>query len=213
MALTGVVAMALLSSLLWAGVLDAGLPVKHFLTLHTTLEVASIIVAMLGFGIAWHAYSEDRPGNIALLGAVLFGTALLDFGHTLSYAGMPEVVTPSGPGKAISFWLPARLLVAVGLLVIALRPWQPLKSPYMRHALMGVVLAYVALVYGVVLFRPDLVPVLFVPGQGLTPFKVKFEYMLVAIYGTAAWLFYRQSRRDVGFNAADLFAAAAIAGL
>lgn len=213
LALTGVVAMALLSSLLWAGVLDADLPAAQFLTLHTTLEIASIIVAMLGFGIAWHAYSEDRPGNIAVLGAVLFGTALLDFGHTLSYTGMPELVTPSGPGKAISFWLPARFLVAVGLLVIALRPWQPLKNRYSRHALIGAVLLYVVLMYWVILFRPDLVPVFFVPGQGLTPLKVRVEYLLVAIYGTAAWLFYRQSRRNVGFNAADLFAAAAIAGL
>ena len=56
LALTGVVAMALLSSLLWAGVLDADLPAQQFLALHTTLEVTSIIVAMLGFGIAWHAY-------------------------------------------------------------------------------------------------------------------------------------------------------------
>ncbi len=213
LALTGVVAMALLSSLLWAGVLDADLPAKQFLTLHTTLEVAAIVVAMLGFGIAWHAYTEERPGNIALLGAVLFGTGLLDFGHTLSYTGMPDLVTPSSPGKAISFWLPARLLMAVGLLAIALRAWQPLKNPHTRHALMGAVLAYVVLVYGVILFRPDEVPVFFAPGEGLTPLKVRFEYLLVAIYSVAAWLFYRQSRRGAEFNATDLFAAAAIAGL
>ena len=78
---------------------------------------------MLGFGIAWDAYSRERPGNIVVLGVVLFGAALLDFGHTLSYSGMPDLVTASSPGKAIGFWLPARLLVAVGLLVIALRNW------------------------------------------------------------------------------------------
>jgi len=213
LALTGVVAMALLSSLLWAGVLDVDLSPRQFLVLHTTLEVVSIIVAMLGFGIAWHAYSEERSGNIVLLGAALFGTGLLDFGHALSYAGMPELVTPSGPGKAISFWLPARLLVAVGLLTIALRSWQPLKNPHTRHVLMAGVLAYVGLVYWVILFHPEWVPDLFVPGQGLTALKVRFEYLLVAIYSAAAWLFYRQSRRGVEFNAADLFAAAAIAGL
>ena len=217
-AVIGVGVMAVLSSLLWGGRLDMDIPAAQFLVLHTTLEVAAIIVSMLGFGIAWDAYSRERPGNIVVLGVVLFGAALLDFGHTLSYAGMPELVTPSGPGKAIGFWLPARLLVAVGLLVIALRNWQPLGSPQVRHWLMAMVLAYVAGVYWLMLGRPDLVPDLFVPGQGLTLFKVGFEYVLVAIYGAAAALMgYRflhpNSRGAPHHSDIDLFAAAAIAAL
>jgi len=217
-ALTGVAVMALLSSLLWTGVLGVEIPAQQFLALHTTLEVASMIVSMLGFGIAWHAYARERPGNIVVLGVVLFGAALLDFGHTLSYAGMPDVVTPSGPGKAIAFWLPARLLVALGLLAIALQNWQPLRRQQTRYWLVAVVLAYVLAVYGLVLLRPDLVPDLFVPGQGLTPFKVRFEYVLVAIYATAALLFFLRQRRIRGqaggaSSDIDLFAAAAIAAL
>lgn len=216
--LIGVGVMALLCSLLWTGMLAVDIPARQFLVLHTVLEVASIIVSMLGFGIAWHAYSRERPGNIVLLGVVLFGAALLDFGHTLSYAGMPDMVTPSSPGKAIGFWLPARLLVAVGLLAIALRSWQPLRTDRGRHWLMTAVLAYVLLVYWLILVRPDLVPDLFVPGQGLTPFKVRVEYVLVVIYGTAAFLFFYRLRGGSGPQAShasdiDLFAAAAIAGL
>lgn len=211
LAVGGVFAMAVLSSLLWTGLMDIDLPAQHFLPLHTTLESASIIVAMLGFGIAWHAYSAERPGSIVLLGAVLFGTGLIDFGHTLSYAGMPDLVTPAGPQKAVAFWLAARLLMALGLLAIALRAWQPLKYPQTRHVLMTGVLFYVVLVYGVILYRPDAVPAFFVPGQGLTDLKVRLEYLLVAMYGLAAWLFYRQARQQG--RAYDLFAAAAIAAL
>lgn len=209
----GVGVMAVLSSMLWTGVLAVDLPARYFLPLHTALEVASIIVAMLGFGIAWNAYSQDRPGNIVLLGAVLFGAGLLDFGHALSYAGMPELVTAASPQKAVAFWLPARLLVAVGLLAIALRTWQPLQNPHSRHWLMAGVLAYAALVYWFILARPEQVPDLFIPGQGLTAFKVRFEYLLVVLYGTAALLFFRQSRREVNFSVIGLFAAAAIAAL
>lgn len=212
-ALIGVAVMALLSSMLWAGVLAIDLPARDFLLLHTTLEVASIIVAMLGFGIAWNAYSQDRPGNIVLLGAVLFGTGLLDFGHTLSYAGMPDLVTAGSPQKSVAFWLPARLLVAVGLVAIALRTWQPLQNPHSRYWLMAVVLAYAALVYWFILAYPGQVPDLFIPGRGLTAFKVRFEYLLVVLYGAAALLFFRQSRRAVNYSVIDLFAAAAIAAL
>ena len=217
-AVAGVMVMALLCSLLWTGILAVDIPARQFLVLHTALEVASIVISMLGFGIAWHAYSRERPGNIVMLGVVLFGAGLLDFGHTLSYAGMPDMVTPSSPGKAIGFWLPARLLVAVGLLAIALRSWQPLRTPHARHGLMVAVLAFVALVYWLILARPELVPDLFVPGQGLTPFKVRFEYVLVAIYGAAAALFfyrlcYRSGPQASQVSDIDLFAAAAIAGL
>lgn len=214
----GVAVMAMLCTLLWTGALDMDIPAQQFLPLHTTLEIVAIMVSMLGFGIAWDAYTRERPGNIVILGAVLFGAALLDFGHTLSYAGMPDLVTPASPAKAIGFWLPARLLVALGLLAIALRHWGPLAAPQTRHWLMGGVLVYVALVYWLMLLRPDLVPELFVPGKGLTPFKVRFEYVLVALYGAAAALVaYRFLQRKQGgashSSDVDLFAAAAIAAL
>lgn len=215
---TVVILLALFSGLLWTGALAVDIPASQFLVLHTSLEVVSIIVSMLGFGIAWHAYSRERPANVVVLGVVLFGAALLDFGHTLSYAGMPDAVTPASPGKAIAFWLPARLLVAVGLLAIALQSWRPLGRHQARHVLVAAVLAYVLLVYWLVLVRPDLVPDLFVAGQGLTSLKVRFEYVLVAIYLTAAVLFYLRQRRagertEGAASDVDLCAAASIAAL
>lgn len=217
-AVAGVAIMALLCMLLWTGTPTFDLPAQQFLVMHTTLEVASIIVAMLGFGIAWDAYTHERPGNIVILGGVLFGAALLDFGHTLSYAGMPELLTPGSAQKSIGFWLPARLLVAVGLLAIALRDWQPLRSARARYWLMAWVLAYVAGVYGLMLLRPGLVPDLYTPGAGLTPFKVHFEYLLVALYSVAAVLMahrflHPEGRAAYHSSDIDLFAAAAIAAL
>jgi hypothetical protein len=96
---------ALLWFLAWRGI---NVHVDHYLPLHTTMETAAIIIAMLAFGIAWNAYAQERPGNIVLMGAALFGTGLLDFVHMLSYAGMPDLVTPASPQKAIGFWLAPR---------------------------------------------------------------------------------------------------------
>ena len=209
--------LGLLTLLLWTGQLAIDLPGPRFLAIHTTLEIASIVVAMLVFAIAWHAHAQDRPGNIVLIGAVLLGVGLIDFAHTLTFAGMPEMLkTRSAPddiNDAIRFWLAARYLAAAGFLLVALRPWQPLRKAWARHVFMGAVLLYVVLVYWVGLFRGEWIPPLFIVGQGLTPLKVRLEYLLVLMYGAAALLFYVKSRQATNFNAFDLFAAAAIAAL
>jgi hypothetical protein len=193
-----VYALTALSLPLWLGLLAVDLPPNLFLALHSALEVGSIVVAALGFGIAWHAYAHERPANLVLLGVALLGTGLIDFAHTLSYAGMPEWVTPSGGQKAVSFWLAARLLAAAGLLAVALRPWKPFADSWARYRLLGAVLLYVAVVYWFILFSPQQVPSFFVPGSGLTPLKVQIEYLLVLMYAAAAWQFHRQSRQDGG---------------
>jgi diguanylate cyclase (GGDEF)-like protein len=209
-----VVAMLLLSTPLWTGSLALDLPASYYLPVHTTLEFGSIVVALLGFGIAWHARAEDRPGNIVLLGAVLLGTGLIDYAHTLSFEGMPHLITGASTQKAISFWLAARVLAAAGLLLVALRPWwHPLHKVETRHAILAGVLTYVAVVYWAGLFRPDWIPAFFVPGEGLTPLKIGIEYALAGTYGFAAILFYRQSSLERSYSTVDLYAAAAIAAM
>lgn len=208
-----VAVLALLYGLLWINSGTGDLGLSAYLPLHTAMETAAIIVAMLVFGIAWNAYANDRPGNVVLIGTVLLGTALLDFGHMCSYRGMPDFITPSSPQKAITFWIGARYLVASGLLITALRPWQPMLGPRSRYGILASVLAYVAAIYWLELFQPARLPDFFIPGHGLTTLKIGLEYGLVALYALSACIFYRHARREATFNAADLFAAAAVAVL
>lgn len=97
---------------------------SRFLPLHSFMETFAIVVAMLVFGIGWNAYSVERPLGIVLLSCAFLAVGLLDFAHMLSYAGMPDFVTPSGVQKGIDFWLAARFLAAVALLAVALMPWK-----------------------------------------------------------------------------------------
>ncbi|HEX5802863.1 MAG TPA: MASE3 domain-containing protein [Azospira sp.] len=208
-----VIALTLVYGALWLFGSNLEFGLGRYLPLHTTVETAAIIVAVLVFGIAWNAHAESRPGNVLIIGAALFGTALLDFGHMLSYQGMPDMVTPASPQKAIVFWLAARYLTAFGLLAVALRPWRPMLRSRARYWLLAAVLLCVVVVYRLALFQPERLPLFFVAGEGLTPLKIALEYGLVGIYGLAAFLFYRLARAGAEFNAADLFAAAAIAVL
>lgn len=186
--------------------------VAHYLPLHMALETLAIVIAGLTFGVVWSARHEHLPNNALLLGCAFLGVGLLDFAHMLSYQGMPAFVTPSSPEKAINFWLAARLLGALALLAVAWRPWSAGSGSVRLRALpmAALVLLAVAVLYGLFLFSPQLLPRTFVPGEGLTAFKIACEYALMALnLGAAAWLLWhmRQPRR---FNASCLFAAACV---
>lgn len=179
----------------------------HYLSAHSLFETFSIAVAGLIFAIGWNAYTEETPPALLALSTGFLGVALLDFGHMLSYAGMPDFVTPSGPEKAIAFWLAARLMAGLCLLGAALLPWRPGGAVF-GYPLMAGVLSATGLVYWIVLWHADWLPRTFVPGQGLTIVKLVAEYGLVTLYAAAAFAFYRRGRRPAALDADRLAVAA-----
>lgn len=186
--------------------------IAHYLPLHIGLETLAIVIAGLVFAVGWNAKQHQLPGNILLLSAVFLGVGLLDFSHTLSYAGMPSFVTPSDPEKAINFWLAARTLAALGLLAVAWLPWDA-RALLPRGVLLAAVLLVVTVLHVAFLFYPHYLPRTFVAGQGLTGFKLAYEYGLILAYLAAAALFFRQMHKPRNFNAGGLFATACLAAM
>ena len=184
--------------------------IAGYAPLHTFLETISIIVAMLVFSICWDSNAKQRAGNFLLLGCVFLAVALIDFLHLLSYPGMPDFITANNPEKAIDFWLVARLLAALGLLAVALLPWRPLYSVGIRWLGLAVTLLLVVIVAWIGLFYQELTPSTFVEGQGLTPFKVVSEYLLVALYVAAALRFFLNMRSPQSYDVVGLFAAVSL---
>ncbi|HZW24416.1 MAG TPA: MASE3 domain-containing protein [Gallionella sp.] len=187
--------------------------IANYQPMHMTMELFSIVVAMLIFGVVWNAYSDERAGNVMVIACAMLAVGLIDFVHMLSFKGMADLVTPSGPEKAINFWLAARFLAALALLVVAMRPWTPLATPVKKYWLLAGALAIVMLVVWVGLFHQAWLPRTFIEGQGLTPLKIAAEYLIVAMLAVAAMLFYRQARRGTVHEATGLFAAVAISVL
>lgn len=178
-----------------------------YLPLHVLLETVGVVVASLVFAVGWNSRDDNLPGNVALLGAAFLAVAMLDLAHTLSYDQMPAFVTPSGPEKAIDFWLVARLVAAGTLLVATLRPWRPFTRPVSRWASLVGYLALVAATASVVLTHPEWLPRTYVDGVGLTPFKVGVEYLVVAICLVAAVVLGWRMRDPLPYNAPALFGA------
>jgi PAS domain S-box-containing protein len=205
-------------TLLFAGTWLAGpwpemAGIASYAPLHTFLETFSIIVAAFAFAIAWFG-QRHPPLPLLVLGCALLAVALLDFAHVLSYAGMPQFVTPSDPEKAIAFWLAARYAESAGLLYAAVASWEARATSRQRQLLLAAALAGSALVYWVVLFHLHVLPRTFIPGEGLTTFKIAAEYGVVLIHLVAAVvLVLRRHRHPAGFDFASLLAAAVIIGL
>jgi diguanylate cyclase (GGDEF)-like protein/PAS domain S-box-containing protein len=188
---------------------DASRGLANYLPLHITLEMLAIAVAAMVFAVGWSTQKYNGNGNVAWLACMFLAVAILDFSHTLSYPGMPDFVTPGDPEKAINFWLAARSFAAVGLLGAAVMRWQ---SPLYQHrrALLAAVLLLVALLHYLFLFQPERLPRTFVAPDGLTAFKIGFEYLLIATYLLAALLFLLKLSKPRQFNATSLFAVAAL---
>lgn len=184
--------------------------IASYTWLHMMLETPSMLVACMVFGVAWNAYSRERPGNIMLLAIGLLATGIIDFAHTLSFKGMPDFISPSDPEKAINFWLAARFTFAAMLATVSLRPWAPLRRPATRHVALGAALALTALVIWFGLLHQHDMPRTFIAGHGLTSFKIGAEYLIIALLLVPAVIFFRATRRQPQYDAPSLFAAAAI---
>ncbi|MFZ5775871.1 MAG: MASE3 domain-containing protein [Thermodesulfobacteriota bacterium] len=178
---------------------------------HVTMEIFSIVVAGLVFAVAWNSYSDERPSPLIVLACGLLGVALIDTGHALSFKGMPDFITPSGAEKAINFWLAARLLFALSLGAAALLPWRPLRNPRLRHLMLVACLLYAVLVFWRAIFWAQNWPRTFIEGQGLTPFKIGFEYCLMALLLVPAAVFLGRAWRDSAHSEFAWLGGAAVA--
>ncbi len=177
---------------------------SQYAMLHLVLEFLSMAISLMIVALAWNLRDLEINSQIVLIGFISFAVLLVDLVHTLSFPGMPALVTEASTQKAITFWLVGRAIAAVGLLLVALVPsrhWSP------RVWLPGLALitAACAGVWWAGLYHPEAFPVFFIPGEGLTTIKRVLEYSLSATYALAAVLLLvravRERSRDLAWLA------------
>jgi PAS domain S-box-containing protein len=184
-----------------------------YLPLHTGLEFIAMAFAAMVFTLSWNL-RERRDPRYMILGIGFLCVAVIDFGHVLSYPGMPAWITDSGPEKAINFWLAARYVSAFCLLAIALLPLHRTRITLgSYYAGIAAAVAFCLLVFWLGLYHQDDLPDTFVAGQGLTTFKVVNEYILVALFWLSAAFLLRQALARSDQNLAWLAAASWTLGL
>ncbi len=170
------------------GVMD----IASYLVFHNIAEFFSVMVSLSIFGVGWFAYAQSGNRHTLFLSAAFLAIGLLDFMHTLGYAGMPAFVTVNSANKSTQFWLAARLFSASAFLASAY-VYPDNRGPWLAKApLMVAALAIPALVFSAVTFFPSHVPDTFVAGVGLTPFKKVAEYLIMFLLLLASAAYWRR---------------------
>ncbi len=171
--------LALVGVLPWSRL---SMSLARYLPLHSFMETFAVVVAMLVFAIDWSTGRERDRGGLSPLGVGFLAVGLLDCAHLFSFATMPAFVTPSGPEKAIYFWIAARFIAAATMLTVPLQK----RPPRIPRVLASVIAVGIALaVYAAVLFDPRALPAVYVEGVGLTNVKIGAEAVVTLLYAIA----------------------------
>ena len=176
-----------LLGLLLACIADQGAWViesRRYLSAHMLLETLSIIISSLIFAVGWNSFPQHHRRNILLASCTFLAVAIFDFSHMLSFAGMPDYVTANDPEKSILFWLAARYAAATGLLLVICLSGQQCQQVCQRrrHLVLAGVLLLVVFWHLMVFFWQEQLPRTFLPGSGLTLFKVFAEYGVILLH-------------------------------
>jgi sigma-B regulation protein RsbU (phosphoserine phosphatase) len=139
--------------------------------------------------------------------AFLIG-GFLDIFHTMSFKGMPDFFAPNGASIPTTYWVIARLIMALGFLWTACIKPDKTTGVSRWIALITSLSVSFVLIY-IVTFHSDLLPKVYIEGTGLTPLKIQAEYAIIAVQAIAVVLSVSEFRKT-GSTASIMFATALI---
>jgi len=159
------------------------IPVMQYngLLFHTLVELFASGIALICFIVAWNTYSLANNQYLLVLGCGYYSVGMLDLAHALTFGGMPFFPNITN-NITIEFWIVSRFCEAFFLLAAPLTIDK--KIPPKRVLAVSLLMLIVAtgLVVG------DMLPLMFVDGQGLTQTKILAEYLIICILLVAAFV-------------------------
>ncbi|MBI3562966.1 MAG: EAL domain-containing protein [Gammaproteobacteria bacterium] len=161
---------------------------EAYATAHTVMETFAVIVSALIFFTAYGEHDTYRLTRTMLLGFAALAAGLFDMLHLLSNVSMPSFVSVNTPHKSIVFWLYGRAAIGVGLLLYVLLPDRGSLSHRQRRVGVVTTVALVSVVSYFSLTHLNQLPLTFIPGQGLTTFKIILEWAYFVLYVGSAGL-------------------------
>ncbi len=166
----------------------------NYLLFHSLAELFSIALTFGVFTVFWNARRFLDNGCFLFIGIASLFIGLADLLHTLAYDRMG--VFDVGPNLATQLWLVGRFIQASAFLAAPLFLRQRFDA-----RLIFAVYAIAAAALLASIFAWDIFPDCFVPGEGLTAFKIASEYAICLVMAAGLALLSRR-REDLD---ADVF--------
>lgn len=170
-----------------------------YVSVHLLLEMFAISVSLMIVTIAWNTLHQSVEPTAQTMIFGFTSVAGLDILHTLYYVGMPGLLVDGSTNTAIFFWLSSRAVEVAVLCLVALA----VRLPGSRNLWLMAGIALVIALFVVATQHPQLLPISYIPGSGLTPLKQISEYILCAANLSLALWFFLMSRKTQ--NSRDLW--------
>ena len=161
----------------------------NFIFFHIIIELFAIIVAFSIFIIALNTYNIAQNSYFMFLGISYGFIGFYDLLHTLAYNGM-GIFPGDTANLATQLWVTARYVESISLLLAIVLLFKTIRPAVIVG---GHFVLSVALLSSV--FYWDIFPECFIPGKGLTDFKIYSEYIISLILLLAAYLLYKYRGR------------------
>lgn len=173
---------AVLSIASWLAAKSSG-----YLLFHALAEVFAISVAFSALMVATTSMRYTRNHFVVFVSVAIGWCAGLDLLHTLAFKGM-RLLPDDSANAATQLWIAARLLQAASLVIA------PILLTPVRIAWIHLAFGSLAATLALLIFTGHF-PDAYVEGEGLTPFKVYGEYLVIGLLGMSAYLIWRRRQR------------------
>ncbi|MHA1986750.1 MAG: sensor histidine kinase [Promethearchaeota archaeon] len=145
-----------------------------YLLFHSIAEIFSIVIAGGVFFVGWNSRKYMKNSFFLILGISSLFIAVIDLIHTLSYDQM-NIFLNFDANLPTSLWIAARYLQAGSILFASFLLRRSIKPLYLGITYLGIL----HILFFLIFF--NLFPVSYIVGEGLTPFKIISEYIIILI--------------------------------
>lgn len=187
-----------------------GTNVSNYLLWHSLLQGLSIILATQIFTLILSTYKNKLFTPLVALGIIFLGVAVFDFSHTLTQPEIAHLFETDYPSRAGYLLFFARLLSALGMLLIALCPWSQTFNP--RHFLRILIpfAIIIGFIHWLIFFHPTALPALFKLKLSTVPLNNVLNFILLGVFALSTLLLFRRLSINQPFDAAGFFVAGAL---
>jgi PAS domain S-box-containing protein len=156
-------------------------PAEAHFVFHTIAEFTSILLSFAIFAIGWYGYKQRSDSRNLVLALTFFAVGLVDFFHSFSFPDLPDFLTANTLEKAAIFFMAARIIGALGILIVAVIAPKPPPRWLPPHLLLGTVGGLVLALILVESYQPQVFPAMLNDDGSLTSIHRFLEIAVIAL--------------------------------